>query len=344
MTIDEYMSLLGKGEAFKQRLIEAWSSEDGTIDDIINSYIEPLTKTMNIVPLPFKNAHFYRARYDSDNWTDKNDLSQYGYIHNAEVISLFRYNKDHEQVLYTSTSPYTAFDEIFDHNKNGKNVYISKWRKKNCDKVLCVYPTIYPEVPKRSIAERYYEALLCNPVNFDTKLSRKVGLILEAECIDNYDGLNYKFSSAIASKFLLGSDALLTVSKKSSNTELNVTFKKDVTDNDLEIQAVYEVENPTCRNELNRVCKIGIPQDGHLKWYRYEVETDTIKIIKYGQLKISAPDIITDYSKRKSLRKYKYTLYPNINLAITDCHIGLVYNECGDYLCTVLFKIRLYEN
>lgn len=86
MTIDEYISLLGEDETFKRRLIEAWGNEDA-LNDIIKQYIENHAYSMFGIDL-LPNIKFYRARYDSEDWTDKSDLNQYSYIHDEEKVKL----------------------------------------------------------------------------------------------------------------------------------------------------------------------------------------------------------------------------------------------------------------
>ena len=54
--------------------------------------------------------------------------------------------------------------------------------------------------------------------------AEEMGNVLEADSIDGYEGLNYRFSSAIASRLFQGCEALLTVSKKSDGKRPKLTY------------------------------------------------------------------------------------------------------------------------
>ncbi len=274
MTIDEYTSLLGEGEAFKQRLIDAWGNEDA-LNDIIKQYIDNHANFMCGIDL-CPTIKFYRARYDSEDWTDKSDLTQYSYIYDKEKVKLFRYNKDGEQVLYTSTKPLVAYNEIY---KDDKKFYISKWGIKG-SKRLTVQTTLMNDgIAENSLASHYMDIMReKHKDNFEK--AAKIGAVLEADSVDEYNELNYKFSSAIASKFFLGCDALLTISKKSDGKELNVTLKKDIVDKRLRLEAVYEIEPNDAHQPLRR---IGIPRGKRIEWYEWEFDIDSVYMTRDGK-------------------------------------------------------------
>ena len=118
MTFDDYINLLNADGELRTHLLE-----NQLTDADIQQYVTEHSNVMLGYNLPL-NLPLYRARYDSDNWIDKEDCSQYSYIQDAEGIRMFRYNLDGEQVLYTSTTPFIAFKEI--ENGNDRNVYISR--------------------------------------------------------------------------------------------------------------------------------------------------------------------------------------------------------------------------
>ena len=103
MTLNEYINLLNANEELRTHLLD-----NQVTDADIQQYVTEHVNLMTGFDLSL-NSFLYRARYDSNNWVDKEDSSQYGYIQDAEHIGIFRYNQDREQVLYTSTNPFVAF-------------------------------------------------------------------------------------------------------------------------------------------------------------------------------------------------------------------------------------------
>ena len=70
----------------------------------------------------------YRVRKDEDGIDESNPKS-FSYIQDSTKIRRYRFNREGEQVLYTSTTPNVAVGETLE-DFNG-NFYIGKWRNNN---------------------------------------------------------------------------------------------------------------------------------------------------------------------------------------------------------------------
>lgn len=333
MTLNEYIKLLNvDGE-----LITHLQGNRLTDADIQQYATE---RTYNVIEYDLSlNLPLYRARYDSDNWTDKEDWSQYSYIQDTERISIFRYNREHEQVLYTSTNPFTAFKEI--ENGSDRNVYISKWGKvHDSDKFSVCTAICSTGIAPDSIAGKYLNIMrekLC-PNAF--RQAEKMGNILEADSVDGHEGLNYRFSSAIASRIFQGCDALLTVSKKSDGKELNITFKREAVDTKLNIKAVYEIDAPFRHNGfILHVNRIGIPQDNRIEWYGWRINMESFTLLSDHQDLDSAT--IRQIIERHDERRYQFVLFPNLNKSLDDFHLGIIIDNETENRFSIEYKIDL---
>ena len=271
MTFDDYINLLNADGELRTHLLE-----NQLTDADIQQYVTEHSNVMLGYDLPL-NLPLYRARYDSDNWIDKENCSQYSYIQNTESIRMFRYNRDGEQVLYTSTTPFIAFKEI--ENGSDKNVYISKWGKVHNEDNFSVCTAICSEgIAADSTAGKYLN-IMRNNLRPDTfGQAEGIGNVLEADSVDGYEGLNYRFSSAIASRLFQGCEALLTVSKKLDGQELNITFKRETVDTKLVIKAVYEIDAPSRHNSsILHINRIGIPRDNRIDWHKWRIDLDSLR-------------------------------------------------------------------
>ena len=74
---------------------------------------------------PIGMPSIYRVRKDEDGIDESNPKS-FSYIQDSTRIRRYRFNREGEQVLYTSTTPNVAVAETLE-NFNG-NFYIGKWR------------------------------------------------------------------------------------------------------------------------------------------------------------------------------------------------------------------------
>ena len=72
---------------------------------------------------------------------------------------------------------------------------------------------------------------------------------------------------------------LLTVSQKSDNSELNMTFNNKAYDF-VQIKEIYHCKCPdNSSTPLFEVDKIGFPQENKVVWFNYEIDIDTISSI-----------------------------------------------------------------
>ena len=320
MTFDDYINLLNADGELRTHLLE-----NQLTDADIQQYVTEHSNVMLGYDLPL-NLPLYRARYDSDNWIDKENCSQYSYIQNTESIRMFRYNRDGEQVLYTSTTPFIAFKEI--ENGSDKNVYISKWGKVHNEDNFSVCTAICSEgIAADSTAGKYLN-IMRNNLRPDTfRQAEEMGNVLEADSIDGYkgyEGLNYRFSSAIASRLFQGCEALLTVSKKSDGQELNITFKRETVDTKLVIKAVYEIDAPSRHNSsILHINRIGIPRDNRIEWHEWRINMDSFRLPSYRQSLAEIRQII----ERRDERRYQFVFFPNINKSIDAFHQGIIVDK-----------------
>lgn len=323
MTFDDYINLLNADGELRTHLLENQLT-DADIQQYVTEHSNVMLGYDLLLKLPL-----YRARYDSDNWIDKENCSQYSYIQNTESIRMFRYNRDGEQVLYTSTTPFIAFKEI--ENGSDRNVYISKWGKVHNEDNFSVCTAICSEgIAAVSTAGKYLN-IMRNNLRPDTfRQAEEMGNVLEADSIDGYEGLNYRFSSAIASRLFQGCEALLTVSKKSDGKELNITFKREAVDTKLNIRAAYEIDAPSRHNNsILHVNRIGIPQDNQIEWHEWRINMDSFRLPSNHQDQDLAA--IRQIIENRNGRRFQFVLFPNINKEIDDFHQGIIVdNETGN--------------
>ena len=316
MTFDDYINLLNADGELRTHLLE-----NQLTDADIQQYVTEHSNVMIGYDLPL-NLPLYRARYDSDNWTDKEDCSQYSYIQDAEGIRMFRYNRDGEQVLYTSTTPFIAFKEI--ENGSDRNVYISKWGKVHNEDNFSVCTAICNEgIAAGSTAGKYLNIMRNNLCPETFRQAEEIGNVLEAKSIDGYEGLNYRFSSAIASRLFQGCEALLTVSKKSGGRELNITFKREAVDTKLNIRAVYEIDAPSRHDDfILHVNKIGIPQGNRIEWHEWKINRDSFRLLP-NQQNLNLEEI-KQIIENNDEQRFRFLLFPNINKNLDDFHLGII--------------------
>lgn len=333
MTFDDYINLLNADGELRTHLLE-----NQLTDADIQQYVTEHSNVMLGYDLPL-NLPLYRARYDSDNWIDKENCSQYSYIQNTESIRMFRYNRDGEQVLYTSTTPFIAFKEI--ENGSDKNVYISKWGKVHNEDNFSVCTAICSEgIAADSTAGKYLN-IMRNNLRPDTfGQAEGIGNVLEADSVDGYEGLNYRFSSAIASRLFQGCEALLTVSKKLDGQELNITFKRETVDTKLVIKAVYEIDAPSRHNSsILHINRIGIPRDNRIDWHKWRIDLDSLRLPSNQQCQnlTTIRQIIENHDERR----FQLVLVPNFNKSFDDFHSGIIIDTENKKKICVEYKIDL---
>lgn len=331
MTINEYFALLDvpQDSQLARNIIR-----NNVSDNDIMRYWTQSGMTVVGQDLPMKDLSIYRARFDNKKWDDKTDISQFGYIKERGKIKMCRYNRDKEQVFYASTSFDAAFKESLP-NVIPDYVYISKWRKNDETRLkvqlnLCKQPSDTSEVV-RSYLLKMKQQLDTNVF----KRANQVGQILEAEDIEGYDKLNYKFSSMAASIIFREADVLLTRSKKCPD-HLNLTFKKEAADK-LKLVSVYK-----CRcNGIKGLCfpveEIGIPVNNKIEWHKYKTCIGRIIVAPLDDTYLPSPYSIELVEAQ--IRKAEYELFPNINQSLDKLHLGII--KCGKYKVTVQFSVEL---
>lgn len=333
MNLNEYINLLNADGELRTHLLD-----NQVTDADIQQYVSEHANLMTGYDLPL-NLSFYRARYDSDNWADKGDCSQYSYIQDAESVRMFRYNQDREQVLYTSTTPFAAFKEI--ENGSDRNVYISKWGKvHNRDNFSVCTAICNTGIVPNYTAERYLNIMRERLYPNVFRQAEEMGNVLEADNVDGYERLNYRFSSAIASRLFQGCEALLTVSKKSDGKELNITFKREAVDTKLKIRAVYEIDAPSRHNgSILHINRIGIPQDNQIEWHEWRINMDSFRLPSHRQNQKLAE--IKQIIENSNERRFQFVLFPNINKSIDDFHSGKIKDNETNTLFNVKYNIDL---
>lgn len=335
MTINEYFALLDvpQDSQLARNIIR-----NNVSDNDIKQYWTQSGMTVVGYDLPINDLYIYRARFDNKKWKDKTDISQFGYIKDVSNIKMCRYNRDNEQVFYASTSYDVAFKESLP-NVVPEYVYISKWKKSEETSLkvqlnLCEYSSDTSGVV-RSTSGRYLSKMKQKLDSNVFKKASRVGQILEAEDIEGYDKLNYKFSSMAASIIFQEADVLLTRSKKCPD-HLNLTFKKEAADK-LKLESVYK-----CRcNGINGLCfpveEIGIPGSNKIEWHKYKTCIRRKIVEPLDDTYLPSPYSIERVEAQ--IRKAEYELFPNINQPLDELHLGII--KCGKYKVTVQFSVEL---
>lgn len=323
-------------EAYYDAMIENLAElEEVFGDDYPTDRIEAYIGRMTLKTYDYQcelNLPLYRARYDDG--FNNSDPNQFGYIHNLDHISMFRYNKAHEAVLYTATDPMTAFKEIKQEGKPD-SFYLSIWMQVNEKSVLKMALNINGTGLKEgSNAWRFHQILRDN-TGFGSPEYRylsELGRLLEKP------GSDYRCSSIIASQIFQTHDALMTTSMKSEGKELNVTFNQNAADHLLEIKYVYHCNVPhRMENLVFDVTEVGVPYEGQIEWYPWELDYDSIQLSEDCVNPVFLSDL------REAVRTGKgislCVMKPNVNKAPTVEHDGVV--EYNGEIYHVRFRIRL---
>lgn len=278
------------------------------------------------------NLPLYRARYDDG--FNKSDPNQFGYIHNLDLITMFRYNKAHEAVLYTATDPMTAFKEIKQEGRPD-SFYLSVWMPVNEDRVLNMALNINGTGLKEgSNAWRFHQILRDNTGagSNEYRYLSELGRLLEKP------GSDYRFSSILASQIFQTHDALMTTSMKSEGKELNVTFNQNAADRLLEIKYVYHCRVPQNLDSLALdVTEVGVPHDGQIEWHPWEVVYDSIQLAPDCINPVFLPDLRNAVRTGRGISQC--VMKPNVNKAPTAEQDGVVVYNGEMY--HVRFRIRL---
>lgn len=265
------------------------------------------------------NLNLYRARIEEQ--FDITDSLQFTYNHNIEDIKKQRYNKKGEAVLYTSTNPLTAFEEL-KVNCHEKKVYIAVIHPVNKDvKFDCALNINENIVPDSNAGKYYREAQNIYAKDLDALHSfSTIGKLIEE---DNDYSLSSEYASLLFQKF----DSLMTVSSVSKGCELNVTFNKTAADEKLKLARVFECEIPENQQSLCfQVLRIGVCSGFKVEWYNWEIVQGSIR---YHDTNICV------MQNNPGIQ----LLYPNVTCKTleNDCHIGILNGKDVD------FKIKLLK-
>ena len=234
------------------------------------------------IAFPLSNLSLYRVRYHEA--FDISDISQYGYIQDTSRIKRLRYNLPEEQVLYTATHPYVAYRET-EYDGAPSHFFLSIWRKKAEFKddfmVYPVFPSDWGTV--KGTAAKYRKGMdsVYLKMPDKQKWAHSVGHYLEAPKT-GWPNEDYILSSSMAHCILMGCDALLTVSQKSDDSELNITFNKSSADK-IELSVIYRCKSLDYQRNQNQlvlfyhVDSIGIPKNGQIEWHSFRIIPSSIK-------------------------------------------------------------------
>lgn len=281
------------------------------------------------------NMSLYRARFDSG--FDKTDPTQFGYIHDLSKIKRFRYNKDHEAVLYTATFPSTAYLEV-EGSRNGEDYFfLSVWSHKDSSRDFnCALNVNGNNLCSGSTAARFYNILCCNVGKNTSQLYylETLGKVLEKP------GTDYLFSSILASKLFEEHDALITTSMKSQGKELNITFNQYASDNLLELKYIYHCTVPSNSQTLcYKVDEIGFNRGDSIEWRKWCLDYDSIIFVKQPPTGITIEPIKKAIQNGNGISAME--MNPNVNKAPDEWHDGVVvYNDRSFHL---QFKINLID-
>lgn len=259
---------MGYYSEVRNRLTEIYSriSENKEVpDDEIRFAVDMINidRLYNIETSP--NLYLYRARYNEG--FDDRDITQFSYIHDSNHIRRLRYNKDREAVLYTSTCPNTAFEEIR-KNTDISSFYLSVWQLENGEHV--VHSNVFnpDNCTRGSNAGKYADVLNLKIIGAEEAKPylESIGKMMELS------GEDYRFSSELASKILSRCDSIISVSAKSNGKELNITFNQQSADKKVKLRYVLLCDIPSVQNSLFNVSKIGINNGEYIDWFKYELD------------------------------------------------------------------------
>ncbi len=237
---------------------------DTIFDAEISKFIDNVQpEHIQSIDIPLYNLPLFRARYnEGDGWQD--DSKQFTYNHDQQKCKLYRLNKAGEQVLYTSTNPYVACNEIARTESNNSiflTMFMAQNKTETIKLALCM-----PGVGKVSGNAKKYANYLSQKDDAAINYHERLGNIIEADIPPNISpDVIYQKTAALASKILNTHDAIMTVSKKSNMSELNITLKKDIVDKLLKIKRIFEIN---ITDESVHILRIGKDKNGKIKWHK----------------------------------------------------------------------------
>lgn len=252
---------------------------------------------------------------------EKESISSFSYIPDAKTTTRFRFNKKGEQVLYTSTTPVVAVKETLPDTTPGHSscFYISKWRKKS-EKSFKSFVSVNDDCSKdpASIARKVRNEL-CRIFSPLLKEIDELSTILEKDYSGCPDDEKYIESSELASKIFQKGDCIASYSAH-DDKELNITLNKKAVDANLELDTVYHCGPQKDYSSLYfDVKEIGRVENGKIKWYTWEIDESSIKLV--GK---KIDDLMNIDKIRNILKTERNCVGVNLNVPIDGIHLGLV--------------------
>ncbi len=310
---------------------------DGLVSMIPTDFVFKLPKSFYRLPL-------YRARY-KDGRFDTSSIDQFGYIHDASKIKLFRYNKPGEQVLYTSTHPITAIEEV--DNSSDSDLFISKWiNTQDLNYVVNLNPKMRSSHSGRII----YPFILDKVGQEKASQLERLGTILEwpVKEDDEQKQIVYRLTSSIASKLFETCNAIITTSAKSKSGELNVTFNKNAADS-LKLQCLFEYKHSDIKRILAKVSHVGVVNSHNsIEWYNFAVSFSSVKIKRITHIDNGGDVTLKSYDNRRLISRLQggdssleCTLVPNIQSGMKDKQVGIIVDNERRMKYYVVFKYDL---
>lgn len=274
-------------------------------------------------------SRFYRARYNTG--FGDTDINEFSYNHNLENIRTLCLNSGGVPVLYTSTYPQVALNEIRDDNQRHDRFYLSIWQFDGED-VKCAINITNNDLEGN--AKKYQDIIKdkqWNPIVYQYLSS--IGDLLEMP------GTDYRASSRIASKLFEGNEAIVTVSQKSNGKELNFTFRRDVADNKIKLKYVFDCDVPENDTLLFKVHRIGISNGDNIVWHQWSVDINSVEFDPQRPHPNIPIETLREELKNNTLLLNMLQL--NVNKKHDEMHNGAF--DFQGSLCRVLFRINLFN-
>ena len=281
---------------------------------------EKLANDETLPLYPIGMPSIYRVRKDEDGIDESNPKS-FSYIQDSTRILRYRFNREGEQVLYTSTTPNVAVGETLE-NFNG-NFYIGKWRNNNPESNFNSFVALDENCSKdlKSNSRKIREEIKTHFSKAELERIDCLRNILEKDYSKVPKADKYKESSILASKILEVADCILSYSAK-NDKELNVTFNKKSTDELLVLECVYYCGPLKDKMSLAYdVKKIGLVENGKIVWYKWEVNMESLKWLDDNQEGV-------DPAQYLAINKYaRFHKYVNLNNDLCSLHIGYIQSQ-----------------
>lgn len=279
----------------------------------------------NTIPLHLHGITcLYRVRTDTKDFDDTNP-AEFSYIQDVNKIKRQRFNREGEQVLYTSTFPNIAVMETLKEDYNDA-FYIGKWKNIKQDNKLWSFVAVDDNCSTNteSSSRKVREVIKEQFTKEQLQLNDVLRIILEKDYTGVEENKKYEESSLLASKIFNVVDCILSYSKCSSkklncDEYLNVTLNKKTVDESLKLDAVYHCKSISDHTSLcYNVDKIGLLNNGKIEWHKWCVDFNSIR-------SCDIPPRLND--DKQFFRKYMEQYQLNINIGLNELHTVLIYDN-----------------